>query len=423
MNLPEQFFQSDLLTLPPVVIQTNSESFPSGLRDFSEFGKNTLVQAGPTGIDAYINEFWTAKQRAAHSLHEISYRACFKPQLPRFFIERLTQPGDRVYDPFLGRGTTVVEAALLGRRVAGSDLNPLSLYLTRPRLQPPTLEQIRAQLDRIDWQTPVVPPAELLSFYHPDTLQEIAALRQHLAQSSPNDPAAMVNDWIRLVATNRLTGHSPGFFSVYTLPPNQAVTVKRQVLINQRLNQTPPRRHVDRILLKKSAALLADLTPTETKNLTLASSDALLFTQSADQPSPLPAESVALVVTSPPFLNVVDYATDNWLRAWFNQIDMNAIAFLQAKKPAVWSDAMVPVFRELSRVLQPGGHIAFEVGEIHSGKILMEDLVFPAALQAGLTPRLVLINSQTFTKTSNCWGVDNQSKGTNTNRVVLLQKK
>ena len=59
-------------------------------------------------VNTFTNEFWTAKQRAASRLHEVSYRACFKPQLPRFFIERLTQPGDLVYDPFMGRGTTLV---------------------------------------------------------------------------------------------------------------------------------------------------------------------------------------------------------------------------------------------------------------------------------------------------------------------------
>ena len=34
-------------------------------------------------------EFWTARQRQASNLHEVSYRACYKPQLPRLFIERL----------------------------------------------------------------------------------------------------------------------------------------------------------------------------------------------------------------------------------------------------------------------------------------------------------------------------------------------
>ena len=48
-------------------------------------------------------EFWTSRQRQAANLHEISYRACYKPQLPRHFIERLTLPGERVYDPFSGR--------------------------------------------------------------------------------------------------------------------------------------------------------------------------------------------------------------------------------------------------------------------------------------------------------------------------------
>jgi len=80
-------------------------------------------------VRAFTNEFWTARQRAAHSLHEISYRACFKPQLPRFFIDRLTVPGDIVYDPFMGRGTTLIEAALLGRRPYGCDVNPLSRVL------------------------------------------------------------------------------------------------------------------------------------------------------------------------------------------------------------------------------------------------------------------------------------------------------
>ncbi|HLP20496.1 MAG TPA: DNA methyltransferase, partial [Chitinophagales bacterium] len=57
-------------------------------------------------VPVFVNEFWTAKKRQANAIHEISYRACFKPELPRFFIERFTQPGDVVYDPFNGRGTT-----------------------------------------------------------------------------------------------------------------------------------------------------------------------------------------------------------------------------------------------------------------------------------------------------------------------------
>jgi DNA modification methylase len=72
-----------------------------------------------------VGEFWTAKQRQATSIHEVAYRACFKAQLPNFFISRLTEKDDIVYDPFSGRGTTVIEAALLGRNGIANDISPI----------------------------------------------------------------------------------------------------------------------------------------------------------------------------------------------------------------------------------------------------------------------------------------------------------
>ena len=83
---------------------------------------------------------------------------------------------------------------------------------------------------------------------------------------------------------------------------------------------------------------------------------------------------------------------------------------------------MERVFNQLRRVLKPGGYIAFEVGEVRRGKLKMEEFVIPAARAAKVKPVLLLINTQEFTKTSNCWGVTNQNAGTNTNRVILLQR-
>src|SRR6476620_8423869 len=146
------------------------KSIEEDIAAFLEFGQPTRrivtkavsFEGETVEVPTYINEFWTAKQRQAHSLHEISYRACFKPQLPRFFIERLTEPGEIVYDPFMGRGTTLVEAALLGRIPFGCDINPLSEFLTKPRLNPPSLEQIEARLQQIDFTDHDEWPEELL---------------------------------------------------------------------------------------------------------------------------------------------------------------------------------------------------------------------------------------------------------------------
>ena len=415
---------------PPPSTQPSVVSLADTLLAFQEFGTSTRQATTryptPDGqmaeLPAFINEYWTAKQRQASSLHEISYRACFKPQLPRFFIERLTQPGDVVYDPFMGRGTSLLEAALLGRVPFGCDINPLSATLIRPRLNPPTLEQVAQRLAQVNLESPRELPEELLVFYHPDTLRQIVNLKDYLLAKRDAQRMDPIDDWIAMVALNRLTGHSSGFFSVYTLPPNQAVSVKSQQKINARRNQSPPPRNISAIMLKKSRILMSDLTASVRQTLMQVGSRSMLVTGSAAETPQIPDKSVSLAVTSPPFLDVVQYATDNWLRCWFLGIDSGSIKITVPKKIEAWQQVMTAVFHELHRVLKPGGHVAFEVGEVHAGKTRLEEAVLPCGVAADLEPLLVLINDQKFTKTANCWGVDNMSKGTNSNRIVLFRK-
>jgi hypothetical protein len=404
------------------------------LAAFDEFGTPTTLGVtdadGPHGrvsVDTFTNEFWTSKQRAASRLHEISYRACFKPQLPRFFVDRLTDPGDVVYDPFMGRGTTPLEAALAGRVPAGCDVNPLSEVLVRPRLEPPELADVDTRLDEIDLDAPRPEAAgelldDLLVFYHPETLRELVALRAYLLEKDEGAGLDAVDRWIRMVAVSRLTGHSSGFFSVYTLPPNQAVSAESQRKINERRCQVPSRRHVPDLIQRKSSSLLRDLSGRERETLSVVAERSLLLTGPASATPEVADGSVALVVTSPPFLDVVDYARDNWLRCWFCGISADEVPVTVVHDLSAWQEAMTDVFVELCRVLRTGGHVAFEVGEVRSGTINLEEAVIPCGMRAGLTPVLVLINDQEFTKTANCWGVSNRAKGTNTNRVVLFQK-
>jgi hypothetical protein len=88
-----------------------------------------------------------------------------------------------------------------------------------------------------------------------------------------------------------------------------------------------------------------------------------------------------------------------------------------------WTAVMADVFLELYRVTKNGGWVAFEVGEIKNGTVRLEEYVVPVALKAGFHCEGIIINLQEFTKTSNIWGISNNNSGTNTNRIVLLQKK
>ena len=376
--------------------------------------------SGPGGLYE-AGEFWTARQRQAARLHEVSYRACFKPQLPEYFIERYSRPGDVVYDPFMGRGTTPVQAALMGRIPYGVDINPLSRALAEPRVDPPEIAEITDRLERIPFRDFARRPVErpdLLTFYHPRTLAQIEGLRRWFLDRETDK----ADRWIRMVAINRLTGHSPGFLSVYTMPPNQAVTVARQAIINERRNQTPPERDVKSIILKKSRRLLSSSTGKIDETHRIRSRDCLFLTLPSDKTHEIPDESVSLTVTSPPFLDVVNYEQDNWLRCWFLDIDPKSVRIARHRNIADWKRFVRSTFRELARVTKPGGHVAFEVGEVRNGTVRLEEHVVACIEGLSFEIRKILVNTQKFTKTSNTWGITNNARGTNTNRIVLLRR-
>ena len=375
-------------------------------------------------IAKFVNEFWTSRQRQAASIHEVAYRACFKPQLPRFFIMLLTKPGDVVYDPFSGRGTTMLEAGLLGRNVIANDINPLSAILSSPRFFIPDLEMMANRLSEITRTRKKETSIDLSMFYHPDTLREIISLRAYLLERDASSRADHLDAWIRMVATNRLTGHSSGFFSVYTLPPNQAVSAHSQKKINAKRNQTPEYRDTRAIILKKSRQLVGKLSAEEIECLQNAGKHARFYSTDARHTRKISANSVQLSVTSPPFLDVVQYARDNWLRCWFNGIDSEEIAekITTPRTIEEWSAVMQDVFHELYRITRHGGWVAFEVGEVRQGKIKLDEHVVPLGLKAGFECCGILVNQQTFTKTANIWGVKNNARGTNTNRIVMFCK-
>jgi hypothetical protein len=390
------------------------------LRSFFEFNRFTgteIREFADIRVPVYENEYWTSKQRDGHSIHEISYRACYKPQLPAFFINRFCEKNDAIYDPFMGRGTTLIEAQLKGCRALGNDVNPLSKVLTLPRLSPPSLASVEHRLKAIKLPDVEIENEDLLVFFEPKTLKEIYGWRTYFRDRTTNGFFDEVDRWIQMVGCNRLTGHSKGFFSVYTLPPNLAASVLSQRKINEKRNQKPEYKDTKALILRKSHQLLRHPLPRGYSR-----DDSLLLCGSADDTPSIPSGCAKLIVTSPPFVDTVDYVSDNWMRMWFCELELKKDRLWQIRSVDDWTNRMKTTFVELERVLRPDGVIAFEVGEVRGGVLLLENAVVKAAFTAGLTVECIMINSQEFTKTANCWGVSNNQKGTNSNRIVILKK-
>jgi len=81
-------------------------------------------------IDWDFKNFKT--QYLTHTFHP--YPARFIPQIPLTFIKLFTREGETVLDPMCGCGTTLVEAFLNNRNAIGNDLNPLAALITKVKI-------------------------------------------------------------------------------------------------------------------------------------------------------------------------------------------------------------------------------------------------------------------------------------------------
>ena len=74
------------------------------------------------------------------------YPARFSPLLVGRAIETFTAPGDLVLDPYLGGGTTLVEAYARGREAIGSDISTLASFVSKTKLLTLTAARAKAFL-------------------------------------------------------------------------------------------------------------------------------------------------------------------------------------------------------------------------------------------------------------------------------------
>ncbi len=382
-----------------------------------------LTANGP--VSRTCDEFWTAKQRQLHSLHYAnSYRASFKPELPDFFIRKLTNPGDTVGDPFGGRGTTLLQASILRRKGLSNDVNPLSERLAYPKINPVTIEEIENRLAEIDLSAPInfADEEDMSMFYHPDTFKELINLRNYLRTHHDN-----VDRFIEMTALSRLHGHSNGFFSAYSFP-QISIPKSNQEKINRTRGADPDYREVKSRIVKKAKTSLKSGDIEAIRNMGKLQK---LTTGDSRNLHDWASESVDLIVTSPPFLNQVDYIQDTWIESWFCGFSSFELEdkIVQTPDLAKWSQFISDTLSELHRVVKKGGHVAMEVGEVrYQGQLLNLDEIV-VGLTADKRYNLgqfkvneVLIQSQQFTKLANCFKVANNKLGTNTNRIVLMEK-
>jgi site-specific DNA-methyltransferase (adenine-specific) len=263
--------------------------------------------------------------RWGHSMHTMcSYHGMFPAKFAHYFIQRYSKPGDTVLDPFSGRGTTTLQARVEGRESMSNDLNPLAYVLSRAKAAPPRWASVTRRVTdlerhysaRAQREVDVKPDIEML--YHPNTLRQLVYLREHLFRRP-------ISGWSReefmiagamcgiLHGSHRSDGTSQ-YLSI-SMPNTFSMSpayVRRYIKDNRLLKLD---QNVFECLRDKLARLYLDQTHGLPGEVTKRDATSLLIGKS------IRPGSVDLVLTSPPYLQVVNYGTSNWIRLWWLNLD------------------------------------------------------------------------------------------------------
>ena len=100
------------------------------------------------------DESWSFKQlrrtQTSYLTHDYhKYPAKFIPQLAERLIKENSNSGDLVCDPFMGSGTTILEAIINSRRAYGSDINPVSVLISRAKTTPIEPSYLKNQISSV----------------------------------------------------------------------------------------------------------------------------------------------------------------------------------------------------------------------------------------------------------------------------------
>jgi len=345
-----------------------------------------------SGIDwSFTNR---SKAPAIEGIHP--YPAKFIGDIPRTFIENLPIPsGTRVFDPFCGSGTTLVEAQRAGLSAVGVDLNPIACLLTRVKTAP-FLTGFSSVVDDVIRRAQAVksvPPSEIPNVDHwfkADVQLAVASLAKTIAY----DEYAPWLDCLRLALSSILVRVS-----------NQDSDTRYAAV-----EKDVGREYVFSCFKVAAFKLQRAL---ENRDWQLPAIQVIEGNTLEIRPEQI-GKNIGLVITSPPYPNAYEYWLYHKYRMWWLGFDPISVKAQEIgarahffKKNAHTADFFVEQMRAtfslIDSVLVEHGFVCFVVGrsKIHGEIIDNGNIIEKVAIERGLNlvsrfDRVIKANRKSF---------------------------
>ena len=364
--------------------------------------------------------------RWGHPIHSMcSYMASFPPKLPHYFIDRFTEIGDIVLDPFSGRGTTPTEACLMGRVGIGSDLNPIAYTLTKAKIQQPKKESLISRLSSLKFnfmpQNTVDVPDKIRMLYSEATIQQLLYLKNEL-----NIENSVVDNFIMALILGGMHGDSnkPSYMSIpmpntFSMSPNYV----RKYINTHRL--IPPthdafeviRYRLERLYKEDMATIKGEAYKDDVRNISKKLKD----------------NEVDLIFTSPPYLKVIKYGKLNWIRLWMLDIEPSYLDKILDDKHTVpkYMEFMKETINSLAKVMAEDALCFIVVGQVNGArgpgknKSIKLGTYLVDELNEKVDLSFIDIIDDKYnkdSKVSRIWGREKKGNATNFDQILMLCK-
>lgn len=342
----------------------------------------------------------------------------------------LSKPGDIVLDPFAGRGTTLLEARAADRMPLASDLNPIAVALNEAKNANVAPLTVTVRINELESAYDAIlhlPHAHVQSdniqlIFHERTLAQLCYLRRRLGRSDCSTDKFLIGAILGILHGSERKDGSSGYASIsmpntFSMSPDY---VRRYVETN-RLQRVE--RNVFELLRLKVARMF-EAAPALGPPGVVAQADAKSI---SDHPAfELYRGKVQLVLTSPPYLDVVNYAKQNWIRCWFLGVEADSVhdelddnLTLQS-----WLDFMGQALVQIENMMAPDGTAVFVIGDVARSSRSVMPIAREFLRRVQHEQRFSYVGCvsdhlQIGAKTTRIWG-DTKGRATAVDRIVVL---
>lgn len=275
--------------------------------------------------------------------------------------------GDWVLDPFCGRGTTNFAARLLGLASIGIDSNPVAVATASAKLVDVEADGVAALCRTIlstadDPKT--VPSNRFWELcYHPETLRQICVLREELMRDCNSDERIALRALLSGVLHGPRMKNLPSYLS-NQMPRSYATKPNSAIRFWESRSMVPVYIDVAELVARRANHVFGNVPPS--------TAGMIIKSDSRNVTKEMIPHGIKWVVTSPPYLGMVTYLPDQWLRNWFvggtDEVCYYSREQITNDTTSSFIHELSKVWAQLALVCEPMAHMIIRFGGLPSYK-------------------------------------------------------